>query len=470
MDFAEAWMQKGGSWVANTGNGYGMDDSVDLSELLMLHFQEELGAPDPISGEDQDVPLGWALVRAKQRYFNWVGPVSFGLYREKILIEATLYGLPMLKADLPYSVPVPEHEPLDCSSPAAVCTDTRLADGPILAKERRTEPHEGGDLVVQDLELSTGLEVQETPNGAYLTWHGRSAAVPGRPIQPQAAIPIGLQDAPPARNAILLSATYETFEGWNPAISRPITDTQRPEPEYNQPGWWPPTLFTINTLFTQEGPKEQIVLNPGQFSLPGTQRAYSDWEIIDIHSDTEDREWPTIWWTSSVSDSSGIDFTVDAEDPSGINRVVISYTDGAGRWDSLQLSHDPDDNLFKGRLNITNGTGIQYFVQAVDNAGNVAQYTDKQGYFPAGELPPPPPAPTLSPTPTSTLSPTPTATGTPAVSPTPTATATPPSDQGALYLPLVSNRSGSARATTENGDGKQPTLPSSYLMVGNRKR
>ncbi len=61
LDFAQAYLAKGATYIANTGFGYGMDDSADLSELLMLHFQEQLGAPDPQTGLPQDVPVGWAL-------------------------------------------------------------------------------------------------------------------------------------------------------------------------------------------------------------------------------------------------------------------------------------------------------------------------------------------------------------------------------------------------------------------------
>jgi hypothetical protein len=87
------------AWIANTGYGYGMDDAVTNSELLMLYFTENLGAESVVS-------IGQALVDAKQRYVGNAPAGGFGIYDEKILIEATLYGLPMTTVSVPSPQPI----------------------------------------------------------------------------------------------------------------------------------------------------------------------------------------------------------------------------------------------------------------------------------------------------------------------------------------------------------------------------
>ena len=49
---------------------------------------------------DADDPLE-ALVRAKHRYYNSIAAGGLSVYDEKVLAEATLYGLPMLRVDVP---------------------------------------------------------------------------------------------------------------------------------------------------------------------------------------------------------------------------------------------------------------------------------------------------------------------------------------------------------------------------------
>src|SRR5204863_8044842 len=99
-DFAQAFAQRGAAtWVANTGYGYGDDSAVAETEQLMLFLTQEMGSQASVS-------VGQALVTAKQRYLGSAPAGGFGLYDEKVLLEATLYGLPMLKVSLPAPHPV----------------------------------------------------------------------------------------------------------------------------------------------------------------------------------------------------------------------------------------------------------------------------------------------------------------------------------------------------------------------------
>lgn len=282
-------------------------------------------------------------------------------------------------------MPVPTTAEALCEPTVSCRPASRLPGDPIPQDETpnvRTED----DLVIQQFTLNPGQARIDTPDGSYFTWHNRSAAVPGRPIQPQVAKDIALEGTPHARGAVLLSADYEAITDWDPLIARPVTDTRLLEPDYIQPGWWPTQFFAVNTLKTKDGWWEQAVVTPGQFSLPGTQRKYNKLEFDIYHSNSEDRQWPTIWLTDALVEGAGIDFAVDTEDPSGIRRVLVTYTDGAGQWSSLELTLDPGDGLYHGRLDAADPAAIRYFVQSVDNAGNVAVYTNKDDFFAARRM------------------------------------------------------------------------------------
>ena len=79
--------------IAGTGYQYGDTDFIEYSERLYVEFTRQLRTG---SGP---VAVGQALVAAKQRYLATT-PQLVGLH-EKALLQATLYGLPMLKFNLP---------------------------------------------------------------------------------------------------------------------------------------------------------------------------------------------------------------------------------------------------------------------------------------------------------------------------------------------------------------------------------
>ena len=63
----------------------------------------------------------------------------------------------------------------------------------------------------------------------------------------------------------------------------------------------------------------------------------------------------------------------------GICRVVVAYTDGQGEWESVDL--DPSDgDTWQGTLPL--GRDVEYFVQVVDEAGNVSVDDNGGRYYP----------------------------------------------------------------------------------------
>ena len=82
---------------------------------------------------------------------------------------------------------------------------------------------------------------------------------------------------------------------------------------------------------------------------------------------------------SSAANASATDITVGCTDTSGIYKVVIAYTANDGRWHSTDLAWDIGSGMWTGSIPIT--TSIEYLVQAIDSAGNVASDDNNGAYY-----------------------------------------------------------------------------------------
>ncbi len=103
-DWPQAWAQKGATWIAGTGYQYGDRDFMEFGERLYLDFTGRLRK----SGAA--VPVGKALVQAKQDYLAYTGVSIAGVDKKTVLV-ATLYGLPMLSVSLPGAPVAPPAPP-----------------------------------------------------------------------------------------------------------------------------------------------------------------------------------------------------------------------------------------------------------------------------------------------------------------------------------------------------------------------
>lgn len=90
---------------------------------------------------------------------------------------------------------------------------------------------------------------------------------------------------------------------------------------------------------------------------------------------------PVISSVKATVDEGVVDFTVQATDSSGLYRVIITWTDGKGQWQSLDLTWDSSSSLWQGSIP-TNST-VEFLVQVIDVAGNVTADTNRAEYFKA---------------------------------------------------------------------------------------
>jgi hypothetical protein len=310
--------------------------------------------------------VGEALVRAKQRYVNSTAAGGLGLYDEKILVETTLYGLPMARV----SVPTPtgatsgrQTEAAESSPSSGDCVDP-IADG----LSRRT--------VTFTVQFSETV----TADGRYYSVNNEVQASGGRPIQPRVSRDIA-EVGTEARGVLFVGGDYRDSEPFDPVIARPVTDTAMTEPVFTLQGWYPTRMAAINRVETFFGALERLVVMPAQFKNPGLERLW-DRLTYDVYYSTDaDTLDPTIWRVEATQLSNRATFSVEVTDDSGIERVVVAYSLGEGEWHTIDLTNGGDGDTWSGELPLSEGDSVSYFVQAVDGAGNAARGDNKGFYF-----------------------------------------------------------------------------------------
>ena len=214
------------------------------------------------------------------------------------------------------------------------------------------------------LNLASSFQLQTTGSGNYYAIGGEVQASPGRPLQPRtsALIPDRAWQTP--HGAVLVSATAAYTAGFNPLISHPVTDTTLSEPAFEADAWVPDSLWAVNRL----GDEARLVVVPAQFQV-----YYADSFNTDFSS-------PVVWMVTGVAVGNQADLKVTAQDSSGVERVLMVYTQTGTNWVSRDLAYNPTLDRWETRLTGLAGPFF-YFVQAVDSAGNVTVTSNKGLWF-----------------------------------------------------------------------------------------
>jgi hypothetical protein len=202
-------------------------------------------------------------------------------------------------------------------------------------------------------------------------------------------VDISLEDQTP-HGAFFEGGTYQTFENFDPVITRVITDTTEislweEEPGFDHPGIWQPSWWSlINQVWTPEKIEQRLVILPGQYrsttSQIGIERLFDLMSYTLYYANLTDLVPPSIWNIQAIGDGSTAQVTVDVTDLSNVIRVGVTYTLGDGTWTTIDLTQNiSNPNQWTGT--IPNDETVEWFVQAVDGAGNVAINDNKGAYF-----------------------------------------------------------------------------------------
>ena len=357
LDVAQALVQHQANYVANTGFGWGYRTSIGLSEQLMLDFTERL-----VFG--QSATVGQALAAAKQEYYLEEG--DFDFYDEKIMIESALYGLPMYRYTTPATAVMGKG-----------IEDDDQGDG-VIKEEQMTLLGDG--LTVNSISYQfPALLAESTDDGRYYTFGGAAHAGDGEPIQPKYVADLSFPQTE-GHGIVFKGGLYADILSFNPVVDRAITETATlAEPTFSAPGWYPPLVHRFNRL--ERGDKLVTLL--GQYNTQDqTERMY-DQLTFDVYYHTSSDDWtaPKITGMSSELVGGEATISVQASDGSGIEAVVIAYTNGAGAWESVSLTEDGE----RWTGSFAAGAGTEFFVQVVDRAGNVVVNENNGRYFKPGE-------------------------------------------------------------------------------------
>ena len=364
LDLPQAFVAQGAIYVGNTGYGWG-GGGIVYSESLMRNFTRSVLT-------ETKAEVGPALTEAKQTYVSRAR--VFGGYDAKILMQTTLYGLPMFEITsggaLSNEDPFPSLE--DAVTPPGAFSDQANVGS-----------------FGYGLPQSFGAFGSDDANPDYrLDLDGNLVFDAGAPIQPGYFRDLSAPNAGSLRGVLFRGGVYTETVTAAPvalAFNEYITDTT-PQP-FSADGWYPPVPFGVQSSAFDPSLTDTVVLALGQYdSESGVQRVFDRMSFDTYYSDSADRTPGEVTHVDAVLDvalGKGL-FKVEATDPSGVNRVVVAYTEGAGTWSSQDLTFDAPSAKWTGA--ITGTANTRYFVQIVDGAGNITIDDNKGRYHPL--LPP----------------------------------------------------------------------------------
>jgi len=369
-DWDKTFADAGALWVANTGYGYADTDTIAYSAKLMADFAANLNG---------SLTIGEALAAAKQQYA--AGNAILSPYDLKALMESTFYGLPMYHLNGAGSPVAPPNGPSTTTDPT-----TGLTAAPF------------------SVSLPVGTAVGDltkvsTANGSYYEVNGSGPTDPGtqvteyRPIEPLVSIPATETGLVP-HGALVTGLTSTDTAGFAPAYSMPAVGTENAAPPSIGDAAFPGTLQRVATYgtfgATGTGQGAQLDLVAGQFfsnpsaatSGTGTQRIFSfmSAQVFYLPPNSPlagDYTPATIDTSQADTSAAGVDFNVQVTPSSSgdpVSEVLVLYTDAAhpGTWTALRLTAGSGGLDWTGAGSPTSSGNVQYIVEAVDAAGNVA--------------------------------------------------------------------------------------------------
>jgi hypothetical protein len=414
-DWAKAFLRKGvAGYIAATGYAYGDTELVEYGERLSVNFVQQMRTgTGPIS-------LGNALVAAKRQYLATTAQMS-GL-DEKTLVAMTLYGLPMMKVNMPGPRrPAPV-------SPSIVSSAVDVGSGPGanfgLSGTTRT--------ITPAITANTKVlpNINGGPNVTTTYYSGRDGVVanPFEPILPKEINQVSLPGKV-LRGVALRGGTYTDRNAITPLTASPNTETSGPHQSFNTETFYPTQTWSSNFSDAVTGGATKLVSFPAQFkstapgATDGTLRTFDSLNMAFFYMP---ETWtapassavvkaaavspgPEIFGASASANGSIVTFKVNVQNDgsAGVQQVWVLYTGlpGSpfhGTWAPIDLtpdaSADPDPTVWTGTLDVgsANPGAVRFIVHAVNGAGLTSIATKLGQYYTVAgtTASPPPPSPT----------------------------------------------------------------------------
>ncbi|WP_372729695.1 hypothetical protein [Nocardioides sp.] len=400
LDWPQAMARKGAVLVGGTGYQYGDTDFLEYSERLYLGLAEQLRVG---SGA---VPLGQALLRAKQDYLATT-PVLSGIH-QKALAEATLYALPMLGLDLPAGRTTPPDLPSPTTSPVTsgpgsvlgLRTADMTANAPTTVV---TQPFEDRD--------NSGFD-----RFTYLRGADGTTTSPGQPALPLQSISVGVPGTA-LRGVGFRGGQYVDTPQVVPLTGAPTTEYSEVHTAFDSPVFFPRRLAQANTWGAIDGDGgTRLLVTPAQYrsdsTVTSTMRRYTSTDFRLMYSANTQRYGDNVPALAAPPAITGVSSTITGStvrisahvvgDPSaGIQQVWVTRTAETGpwygAWSSVDLVQDGDDSTkWTGTLTLPAGQraeDVRFVLQAVNGVGLVTMEDNEGREFVPGTSPGHDPAP-----------------------------------------------------------------------------
>jgi hypothetical protein len=307
------------------------------------------------------IAVGEALVKAKLDYLATT-PEIRGIH-QKALLEATVFGLPMLGVDMPAGRDPNPATPgvIDTLSPSTLAAGAAGTLGLRIAPLSVTPSLSASSLCLKNPPYgsgSPGVPPAPCPIGTYTeaTWLTGANGVTSNPAEP--VLPLQVVNVTPTTDVVLrgvgfVGGTY-TESNVIPLTGAPTTELRGVHTPFLSPVFYPMRLSTPNyfgALSASGGTR--LLVTPAQHraadvaSGTSTRRAFTNLELRLYYSGNKTTTAlstaPTIVSVAAASDATGVTFTAQVlGDPAAaIHDVWVTYTGDSGpggAWTSLSLT------------------------------------------------------------------------------------------------------------------------------------
>ena len=395
LDWAQAFAQKKATLIAGTGYQYGDTDFLEYSERLYLNFARELRTgTGPVS-------VGEALVKAKLDYLA-ATPDIRGIH-EKALLEATLFGLPMLGVNMP-GTRLPVASQGGAITPAAVSWPSGAAPGLASLGLKSADVSVAAPLTARTLLMNN---VQAPGTQITATWWEGPQGVVSNPAEP--ALPLAAVNVTPTDGTLVLRGVG--FRGGvfaddtiTPLTGAATDDLRGVHVPFVSPVFFPMRPWTVNYFGALGGTgATSLLVTPAQHRAAGialgtsTRRTFTNLDLRLFYSGNLGQaalsDAPSIVAVTAQPNGSGLVFTaqVVGDPAAAINQVWTTYTgDGTNTWTPVDLAQcvaplpaacgtTADSSVWKGMIGIV-PANLKYVVQAANGYGLVT-FDDNFGAY-----------------------------------------------------------------------------------------
>ncbi len=410
LDWPQAFAEKKATLIAGTGYQYGDTDFLEYSERIYAEFSRQLRVG---SGP---VPVGKALVASKQVYLSQTAQVR-GLH-EKALLEATLFGLPML------SVNMPAGRITNASEPSVIPSLNTFNPGQepgYTLGLAYADYHLTPSLIANTLSLKN-VEDDSLITATYLSGTNGIVTNPAEPALPLERRNVSFPSEV-LRGVGFRGGNYTDIPNVIPLTGAPTSEIRGVHAPFFTSVFYPLRTWSVNyfsALTDVSGGATRLMVTPAQHlsSEPGSQtsilRRFDGMDFRLYYSANINTYAggsvpalaapPTILAIDGQPASGSVNFQtqVIGNPAAGIQQVWVTYTGFdepfAGRWQSLDLAQNPQDStLWEGSLDLqgVSPDSLRFIVQAVNGVGLVSLDDNQGAYFEPGlgAAPPAPPQP-----------------------------------------------------------------------------